>query len=108
MTNIELTLIDEEYLELIAKGYTSSYAIWSYAKKNPTQYIKSISYKNVNARFNKLIGRKLLRPINVEGSIHAAKHYVIDKKSIENYIQEQKKLFDQRISRLEVTIEKQE
>lgn len=108
MTNIELTLIDEEYLELIVKGHTTSYAIWKYAQNNPTQYMKGISYKNVNKRFNKLINLKLLRPINVEGSIHAAKHYTINKKSIKEYIQQQKKLFEQHISRLEVTIEKQE
>lgn len=104
MTNIELTEIDEEYLELISKGYSSPYAIWSYVQKNPTRRIKSVAYKNVNKRFNKLIDLQIIEPMKLAQNMHAAKHCRIDRKGLSKYVKHRREFLEQHIQRLELLV----
>lgn len=75
----ELTDNEIEYLQLIMKGYTSSYSIWSYLKQKAEKDPKmtGISYKNVNKRFIKLIKIKAIEEIQLPGTsnIHGRKDF---------------------------------
>lgn len=78
---------DEELLELISKGYTSSYKVWTYVHNNPTKYIKPVAYKNINSRFLRLSRDGILKETKMgDNNLHAAKHYIIVKKVLESYI----------------------
>jgi len=83
----ELTDNEIEYLQLIMKGYTSSYSIWSYLKQKAEKDPKltGISYKNVNKRFIKLIKIKAIEEIQIPGTsnIHGRKDFRVSLTGLE-------------------------
>jgi hypothetical protein len=74
---------------LIIRGYSSSYQIWNYIKKNPDKSIKPMAYNNTNKRILILCGKGYLEEVsqwNPQQNLHGRKDYKISKKGMEYLI----------------------
>lgn len=88
MQGSELTDNEIEYLQLIMKGYSSAYAVWSLLKQKVEKdaSVKLISYKNVNKRFIKLYNEGILEEVNIKDNLHGRKDYKLTMKGLEQLI----------------------
>lgn len=71
---------------LIMRGYTSSYALWSYIRENKTEYLKRVAYKNVNQRFLRLARLGLLEEIQLGENPHRRIDYRLTMKGLEELV----------------------
>lgn len=71
---------------LVMRGYTSSYALWSYAQEKKTEYIKPVAYKNVNQRFLRLARLGFLEETQLGNNPHRRIDYKLTMKGLEELI----------------------
>src|SRR4051794_23207695 len=92
--NDDLDLIDQEFMFLIVKGYSSSYQIWNYMKKNADKNpkdinnVKPMAYNNTNKRILILCGKGYLEETSQwnqqqQPNLHGRKDYRISMKGME-------------------------
>ena len=87
----EVDSVDKDFLLLIIRGYTSSYAIWSHIKKEVKEKganntgLKVMAYNNVNKRITNLAKDGLIEEVKIgKESIHGRKDYRVSIKGLEH------------------------